>query len=177
MCCGGGREKCQCRMRHCWYCFCSAVSSQSRNRVRVSSRTSAMATATATHTRSFELRIAHTWDGNAADEVEMATVTLTLPPLPSLPSLPADAACQTSIPANHFSVHIDAPFHHDAAPPGMIHGDAYDGLWEFEVVELFLMHDVGNDTFEYLELEFSPHGCHLVCCHWSCVFTKMPAGS
>ena len=119
--------------------------------------------ATTARASSFELRIAHTWDGHAVDDDEAATVTLTLPPSLSLPSLPAaDDAFQTSTPAHHFSVLIDAPFHGDAAPPGMVHGGAYDGLWEFEVVELFIVHDANNEQCEYLELELSPHGCHLV---------------
>ena len=32
------------------------------------------------------------------------------------------------------------------------------GLWDYEVVELFLLN---SDTEEYLELEFGPHGHYL----------------
>ncbi len=49
---------------------------------------------------------------------------------------------------------IDAPFHGDPrpdAPRGPL-----DGLWNFEVVELFVLH--GPDR--YVELELGPHG------HW-----------
>jgi hypothetical protein len=52
------------------------------------------------------------------------------------------------------NVRVDAPCHDDpvpATPPGRC-----DGLWEFEVVELFL---VGPGD-RYLELEFGPAG------HW-----------
>lgn len=52
-------------------------------------------------------------------------------------------------------VSIDAPYHADPpprAPPGSL-----DGLWEYEVVELFLL---GSDE-RYLELEFGPHGHYL----------------
>ncbi len=50
---------------------------------------------------------------------------------------------------------LDAPFHGDPPPPedGQPRG-ARDGLWEFEVVELFLAGPEGA----YLELEFGPHG-------------------
>jgi hypothetical protein len=52
-------------------------------------------------------------------------------------------------------LHIDAPFHGDPAPdaePGSL-----DGLWEYEVVELFIAGADGH----YLELEFGPYGHHL----------------
>ncbi|MBW2425049.1 MAG: hypothetical protein JRG86_12415 [Deltaproteobacteria bacterium] len=51
---------------------------------------------------------------------------------------------------------IDASYHGDpppSAPPGTT-----PGLWEFEVVELFLL---GEDE-RYLEIELGPHGHHLV---------------
>ncbi len=49
-------------------------------------------------------------------------------------------------------VEIDAPFHDDPAPSPP--AGRCPGLWEHEVVELFL---VGPDE-GYLELEFGPHG-------------------
>jgi len=50
---------------------------------------------------------------------------------------------------------VEAPFHDDPAPasdPGPT-----DRLWEYEVVELFLL---GADE-RYLEIELGPHGHHL----------------
>ena len=52
-------------------------------------------------------------------------------------------------------VEVSAPFHGDPAPvaaPGSLHG-----LWDYEVVELFLL----GDRECYLELEFGPHGHYL----------------
>lgn len=52
-------------------------------------------------------------------------------------------------------VQIEAPFHGDpgpAGPPGRL-----NGLWNYEVVELFLANEEGH----YLELEFGPHGHYL----------------
>jgi hypothetical protein len=51
-------------------------------------------------------------------------------------------------------VDIDAPFHGDASPSSA--AGPTPGLWDFEVVELFLL-GAGD---RYLELEFGPHG------HW-----------
>ena len=53
-------------------------------------------------------------------------------------------------------INIDAPFHHDPPPP--VPPQSLWGLWEYEVVEVFL---VGSDG-QYLEAEFSPHGHHLL---------------
>lgn len=50
---------------------------------------------------------------------------------------------------------IDAPFHGDPRPEGP--PDSTPGLWEYEVVELFI---AGAGT-EYLELEFGPFGHYL----------------
>lgn len=58
---------------------------------------------------------------------------------------------------NNLIVEIDAPFYNDTAPeasPG-----PFDKLWEYEVVELFLL---SSTTKHYIELEFSPHGHYLV---------------
>lgn len=52
-------------------------------------------------------------------------------------------------------VEIATRFHGDpspAQPAGRL-----DGLWEYEVVELFLANEAGH----YLELEFGPHGHYL----------------
>lgn len=50
---------------------------------------------------------------------------------------------------------IEAAYHGDPPPPGP--PGRCDGLWNHEVVELFLL---GRDE-QYLELEFGPHGHHL----------------
>ena len=51
-----------------------------------------------------------------------------------------------------FEIRIDAPFHADPPPPGP--PGTTEGLWEYEVVEVFLW----APPTRYLELEFSPHG-------------------
>lgn len=51
-------------------------------------------------------------------------------------------------------VQIDAPFHDDVPPASAV--GPTPGLWNFEVVELFLL----GAGLRYLELEFGPHG------HW-----------
>lgn len=53
-------------------------------------------------------------------------------------------------------VSVDAPFHGDPAPPGP--PGPTDGLWEHEVVELF----IAGFGAGYLEVELGPHGHHLV---------------
>jgi hypothetical protein len=88
------------------------------------------------------LRRAHwivdrTWDGLPIDDDERARVMVEL----------TDAALR---------VEVDAPYYGDPAPPGR--PGSVDGLWEYEVVELFL---VGSND-HYLEIELSPHGHHLV---------------
>ncbi len=55
-----------------------------------------------------------------------------------------------------WSVEITAPFHGDPPPKGP--AGSTPGLWDHEVIELFI---VGSDQ-HYLELEFGPHGHHLV---------------
>lgn len=53
-------------------------------------------------------------------------------------------------------VDIESPYHGDPAPvsaPG-----TFEGLWEYEVVEVF----VAGDDGRYLEIELGPHGHHLV---------------
>jgi hypothetical protein len=57
---------------------------------------------------------------------------------------------------DQLEVEFDAPYFGDPPPP-MAAGPA-PGLWDFEVIELFLA-DAGA---EYLELEFGPHGHYLV---------------
>jgi hypothetical protein len=60
---------------------------------------------------------------------------------------------------------VDAPFHGDPPPPGP--PGPTPELWEHEVVELFVAgagaaSEGLGDTVEYLEVELSPHGHHLV---------------
>jgi len=52
-------------------------------------------------------------------------------------------------------VSVTAPWHGDPSPPGP--PGSHPGLWEFEVVELF----VAGAGDRYLELEFGPHGHYL----------------
>jgi hypothetical protein len=77
-----------------------------------------------------------TWDGETI--------------LPDECSMVALDACEGDL-----GIEVDAPFHRDPAPeapPGEL-----DGLWNYEVVELFL---VGRND-DYLEIEMGPHGHHL----------------
>ncbi|MCK6504885.1 hypothetical protein L6R53_16055 [Myxococcota bacterium] len=83
------------------------------------------------------LRVDRTWDGQAADPGEVATLAL---------HDDGDA----------LGVEVDAPFHGDPPPPAPP-GPTW-ALWEHEVVELFV---VGPGQ-RYLEVELGPHGHHLV---------------
>eukprot|EP00911_Craspedida_sp_UC1_P002406 UC1_evm1s1797 len=59
------------------------------------------------------------------------------------------------------TVTIDAPFKNDPPAPSPLiaaSGESCPGLWDYEVVECFIL---GEDE-TYLELEFCPHGQHLV---------------
>lgn len=58
--------------------------------------------------------------------------------------------------APHLLLQVDAPYHGDPAPPGA--PGSTPGLWDFEVVELFLL---GRHN-RYLEIELGPHGHYLV---------------
>ncbi len=83
-------------------------------------------------------RIARLWTGEPAEDAEAVELELFLDQ------------------GRNLQVRIEAPYHGDPAPrqpPGPL-----DGLWEFEVVEVFL---VGPDG-RYTEAEFGPHGHHLV---------------
>jgi hypothetical protein len=82
------------------------------------------------------LEVTRTWDGAPLAPAEVATLELALD-------------------ESGLAVAVDAPFHADPPPPGAPGPTA--GLWEYEVVELFLL---GADE-RYLELELSPHGHHL----------------
>jgi hypothetical protein len=60
---------------------------------------------------------------------------------------------------NSVVLYIDAPFYDDPAPPNGSPGQAYFKLWEYEVVEAFFL---AGQSEKYIELEFGPHGQHLV---------------
>ncbi len=83
------------------------------------------------------LQIAGTWDGAPISDEERVTVRLAGEP---------DAVV----------IHVDAPMHGDPPPPGPP-GPTW-GLWEYEVVELFVL---GADD-RYTEIEIAPSGHHLV---------------
>jgi len=83
------------------------------------------------------LLVAQTWDGQPAPRSDWVKVDLAL----SLEDI---------------LVTIDAPFHGDAPPPTP--PGPTPGLWNHEVVELFLL----GEGDHYLELELGPHGHFLV---------------
>lgn len=60
---------------------------------------------------------------------------------------------------NSVVLYIDAPFYDDPPPPNGVSGQAYFKLWEYEVVEAFFL---AGQPEKYIELEFGPHGQHLV---------------
>lgn len=82
--------------------------------------------------------IHHLWDGSPAAPDEHVALDLVANP-----------------PTSAWTLLIDAPFHDDPAPPDP--PGHTPGLWNFEVVELFLFGADGR----YLELEFGPRGHHL----------------
>ncbi len=86
------------------------------------------------------LVIASTWAGAPLAEALQARLQLDLEPA-------------------GLRVLIDAPFFDDPPPPA--DGQprtARDGLWEHEVVELFIGAAEGGKARHYTELEFGPHG-------------------
>lgn len=91
----------------------------------------------------FRLVITATWNGNPVPPAQQVFVRLNR---------------QAS---GDLHLDIDAPFHNDPAPsqpPGSV-----DGLWNFEVVELFIAGPPQRDgAIPYLEVELGPHGHYLV---------------
>ena len=81
--------------------------------------------------------IEHTWDGQPLSDSEKVSIRL-------------------SFQATSVSIEIRAPYHHDPAPQHPS-GSLWK-LWEYEVVEVFLVGS--NDT--YTEMEFGPHGHYLI---------------
>jgi hypothetical protein len=84
-----------------------------------------------------EIRIERLWDGTPAPAEEAATIAL-------------------EIAGTNLCVEVSAPFHGD--PPPLAPAGSTDGLWNYELVELFLF----GDGERYLELELGPHGHHLI---------------
>ena len=81
------------------------------------------------------LTIDQTWDGKSIPQHQQSVVVC-------------------SLSEDKLNISVDAPFYDQdppPEPPGRL-----DGLWNYEVVECFLVGDSGR----YLELEFGPYG------HW-----------
>ena len=86
------------------------------------------------------LHIRRTWDGVPIPDVDTARVYLELEGADLL-------------------IDVEAPFHADPPPPGA--PGPTDGLWNYEVVEVFIA-GTGEGPALYTEIELSPHGHHLV---------------
>ena len=89
---------------------------------------------------SWSFIIAHTWNGIPVTQAEQVNVSL---------------HWQTESTPDGLHITIDAPYHADP-PPKSPKGSLW-GLWEYEVVEVFLVDHNGH----YTELEFGPHGHYL----------------
>ena len=83
------------------------------------------------------LEISQTWDGKPTAKAD--TIRLKL-----------------GVSGTDLTIDVDAPFYDDPRPSGP--PGPTDGLWNYEVVEIFIA-GVGP---EYLEIELGPHGHHLV---------------
>jgi len=83
------------------------------------------------------LVVAQTWDGSPASSSDWVKVELALT-------------------STALIVEVDAPFHGDPVPASP--AGPTPGLWNYEVVELFLL----GDEEQYLEVELGPHGHYLV---------------
>jgi len=84
-----------------------------------------------------ETVIGNFWNGERASPGEHVTLRAQLDP-------------------QRLTVEVDAPFHDD--PPPTAPRGRCDGLWEFEVVELFLV----GENERYLEIELGAHGHYLL---------------
>ena len=84
-----------------------------------------------------QLTIKSTWDGTPIPESDWVFLTY------------------ESGGGDSIEIRIDAPFYNDPVPHA--HSGSTWSLWDYEVVELFLVSSVGT----YLELEFGPHGHYL----------------
>lgn len=56
-------------------------------------------------------------------------------------------------------IEMFGPFFNDPAGPDSPPSQAFPGLWNYEVVETFFL---DSTTVNYLEVEFCPHGQHLI---------------
>ena len=83
-----------------------------------------------------EATITHLWNGQPATPAEAVALRLARSP-------------------HALTVWFRAPWHGDPSPPGPT--GSCEGLWDYEVVELFIAHGT-----EYTELELGPHGHHLL---------------
>jgi hypothetical protein len=88
-----------------------------------------------------DLTIASTWDGEPLPLAERVLLRL---------RLDSDA----------LRIALAAPFHDDPPPPGA--PGPTEGLWEHEVVELFVVGAATAGGVRYTEIELSPWGHHLV---------------
>lgn len=81
------------------------------------------------------LAIERDWEGSPVSESERAWIAF-------------------SRRGERLAIEFDAPYFADPAPPRA--AGATPGLWDYEVLELFL----ASPSEHYLELEFGPHGHH-----------------
>ncbi|XP_060078532.1 UPF0462 protein C4orf33 homolog [Ylistrum balloti] len=87
-----------------------------------------------------EFSIATTWDSQPVDHT------------------PVKITLSRHVGGNDVNIHVDAPFFNDPPNPGGTAGQPFPKLYNYEVVEAFFL----NDQDDYLEVELSPHGQHLV---------------
>ncbi|KAI9563048.1 hypothetical protein GHT06_010505 [Daphnia sinensis] len=59
---------------------------------------------------------------------------------------------------NDIQMDVEGTFFNDPPNPGGVPGEPFMGLWDFEVIELFL----ANDENQYVEIELGPWGQHIV---------------
>ena len=91
----------------------------------------------------FEFKIAKLWDGTALSIDDQVSISIEVG--------------SADLPDPVLIVSVDAPFYNEPEPAGLGKKNL-DGLWNHEVVELFIKgrHD------KYLEIEMGPHGHYLV---------------
>lgn len=92
-------------------------------------------------TASTHLHLDHTWDGQPLPARERARVTLAHEP-------------------QSLHIEVDAPFWGDPPPTAPV--GSTEGLWEHEVIEVFLAAQAQGELPRYTEIELSPHGHWLV---------------
>ena len=87
--------------------------------------------------QTYRLNITRNWDGTPASPNDISEIVF-------------------SLKAEKIVINVEAPFYDDPPPSGP--AGEKDGLWNFEVVELFLLGRGGR----YLEIEIGPHGHSLI---------------